>query len=169
MTQEKYETTEREFWIEDEELNIDLKGDLEFLEKEDFPTGELRYEAYRKGEKLHGPSFFYSKSGQLLSQTWYYEGTKIGKVRRYYPTGQLYSLERYVDGVFHLAQEYFYLDGSLKTLIHFDKGVFDGETKLFWPDGIVKRLTVFSHGKKQVDEFYDEEGNLIGDFERSLS
>ncbi len=169
MSRDKYEKIGKQFRILDEELGIDLEGNLEFSEKEHFPDGQLRFESYRKEEKLHGPSIYYDKSGQILSETWYFEGGKVGKVYRFFSTGELYSLERFVKGVPHLAQEYYYLDGTLKTIIHYEKGVFHGETKLFWPDGTLKRHAVFSNGKKQSDEFYDEEGHLIGDTKKALS
>lgn len=163
MTQDRYESKGEEFWIVDEELDLDLKGKIETIEKDHFVTGELRYLAGRKGELLHGPSTYYNQAGQPISETWYFEGVKVGKSRRFYPTGQLYSMERFVEGAFHLAQEYYYLDGCLKTLIHYKNGQFHGETKLFWPDGTLKRRCHFSHGKQEgEDEIFDEEGRRIG-------
>lgn len=161
MTRDTYAVEGNVFFVIDQELGIDLKGELEFLDQERFPTGEVRYETYRKEEKLHGPSFFYHKEGQLLSEAWFYEGRPLGKVRRYYPTGELYSVERYAKGVLHLLQEYFYLDGSPKTRILYCKGLLDGKTELFWPGGMPKRVTVYAKGKRQSDHFYDEQGEEI--------
>lgn len=169
MKQEVYEVNEKEFWIVDEELGIDLRSEIEFVDRGYFPKGEIRYETFRKGEKLHGPSTFYGEAGEILSHAWFYEGMKVGKAYRYYPNGQIYSIEKFVNGVSHLEQQYFYLDGTLKTTIGFDRGIFHGETKLFWPDGILKRKCSFSHGEKEEDQFYDEEGSLIGATETAIS
>ncbi len=169
MKEQRYEIDEKEFWIVDEELGIDLHGELEFVDRGHFPTGELRYETHRKGEKLHGSSTFYGQMGEVLSLAWFYEGKKQGRAHRYYPNGEIYSVERFLDGVPHLAQQYYYLDRTLKTIIHFEKGQFHGETKLFWPDGTLKRECSFTHGEKDEDRFYDEEGNLIGNTEAALS
>jgi antitoxin component YwqK of YwqJK toxin-antitoxin module len=160
MMQENYEILGEEFEIIDEELGLKIRSKLEFLDKDYFPDGNLRYETFRKGEKLHGPSTYYGNGGEILSQAWYFEGVKFGKAWRYYPNGQLYSLERFIDGKPHLKQEYYYIDGACKTIIHFDHGIYDGETKLFWPDGTLKRECLFHQGKKENDKFYDENGNL---------
>lgn len=160
MKQRRYEIFGETFEIVDEELNLYIRSDLEFLDKEYFPDGSIRYETYRKGEKLHGPSTFYGIGGEILSQAWYFEGVKVGRSLRYYPNGRLYCIERYVKGKPHLAQEYYYLDGSLKTKIHFDHGVYHGETQLFWPDGALKRECVFRQGHKESDQFYDESGKM---------
>lgn len=159
---ERYERSSTHFWIQDEELGIDLSSSLGEEEKGHFPSGELQFICYRKNQELHGPSTFYTPSKGILSLTWYVEGKKTGKAYRYYPDGQLYSLERFVEGVPHLAQEYYYIDGLLKSLISYKQGEFHGTTKLFWPDGLVKRETHFTEGKKEKGEkIYDEEGKLI--------
>lgn len=167
--QSRYEVEGNSFWIFDEELDIDLKGELEFLDKETFPTGEVRYETYRKEDKLHGPSYFYDKSGGLLSESWFYEGIPVGKVRRYYPNGDLYCIERYVEGAPHLTQEYFYLDGTIKTVIEYNHGTLNGKVLLYWPDGNLKRESHFENGERIRDQFFDEEGNEIFAASRSLS
>lgn len=161
MMREKYEVEGNSFTIFDEELGIDVIGELEFLDKETFPNGQIRYQSYRKGDKLHGPSLFYHKEGQLLSEAWFYEGIAIGKVHRYYPNGNLYCIERYAQGVYHLAQEYYYLDGSKKTITHYDLGVLNGKTELFWPDGTLKRRTLYANGQRESDHFYDEKGERL--------
>jgi len=160
MTRENYEIIGEEFEIIDDELEIKIRSKLEFLDKDCFPDGSLRYETYRKGEKLHGPSTYYGKNGEILSRSWFYEGKKVGKTWRYYPNGKLYGLERFVDGVPHLVHEYYYIDGSVKTIIPFGKGKYHGKTQLFWPDGSRKRECLFEMGQKIEDRFYNEKGIL---------
>lgn len=169
MKREIYEVGEKSFSIVDDELEIDLESEFEFVDRGHYPSGEVRYETHRKGEKLHGPSTYYGKMGEILSQSWYYEGAKVGKAYRYYPNGEIYSIERYVDGLPHGLQEYFYLDHTVRTTISFERGKFHGETRLLWPDGKLKRSCLFSHGEKVDDKFYDEQGNLIGATEAALS
>lgn len=169
MKREIYGINEKEFWIYDDELEIDLRSEIEFVDRDHYPKGEIKYETYRKGEKLHGPSIFYGELGEVLSEGWFYEGMRVGKAYRYYPHGQVYSIEKYVDGIPHLDQQYFYPDGGTKTLIQFQRGKFHGETKLFWPDGMLKRVCTFSQGEKLDDQFYDKKGNLIGATETALS
>jgi len=168
--QERYERNKNQFWVVDQELEIELSGEITSFEKDHYTSGQLRYQNSRKGEALHGPSIFYNESGKVISETWYFEGEKVGKVRRYYPTGQLYSLERFVDGEFHLAQEYYFLDGSLKTITHYKEGQLHGETKLFWPDGTLKRHVRFIEGVQDgEDQIFDEEGRQIGQSANPLS
>ncbi len=160
--EKKYERVADRFSIVDQELGINLDGEIEFEEKDFFPNGTLRYLCCRTGDKLHGPSLFYSASGALLSETWFFEGNKVGRAHRFYPTGELYSLEHFVQGVPHLAHSYYYLDGQIKTLINYAHGLLDGETKLYWPDGKLKRFCTFAQGEKVGEEhFYDEEGRAI--------
>lgn len=159
---ERYEISATHFWIQDEELCLDLSSPVGVEEKELFPSGELQFICYRKNRQLHGPSTFYTPSQKVLSLTWYFEGKKIGKAYRYYPNGELYSVERFREGEPHLMQEYYYLGGLLKALVSYRHGEFHGTTKLFWPDGLLKRETHFSQGKKEKGEkMYDEEGRCL--------
>lgn len=169
MTQDKYEVEGDTFLIQDQELDLDLEGSLEFLERETYPTGEVRFETYRKGEQLHGPSYFYDKHGGLLSESWFFEGIAVGKVKRYYPSGALYCIERFVEGAPHLLQEYFYLDGSVKTQVPYVHGQIDGKVVLYWPDGTLKRESTYEKGTCVTDRFYDENGEEMHEAERALS
>lgn len=169
MMQEKYEIEGKTFWIYDDELELNLEGQLEFLESDTYPNGQVRFETYRKDDKLHGPSYFYGKNGRLLSEAWFFEGVAEGKVKRYYPSGDSYCIERYVGGVLHLLQEYFYLDGSIKTQIPYNRGRIDGTVFLFWPDGTQKRESVYEKDTLLRDVFYNEQGNEIFETARSLS
>lgn len=166
--QDKYAIEGKFFWICDQELDIDLEGEIEFLDTDTYPTGEVRYESYRKEDKLHGPSYFYGPGGNLLSEAWFFEGVNVGKVIRYYPSGELYCIERYVEGLPHLLQEYFYLNQSVKTHIVYDRGKLDGCVYLYWPDGTLKRKSEYAQGTSLSDRYYDERGEEIFESSRSL-
>lgn len=160
MKQEVYEMHEKFFTITDEELGIHLTG---ILEKQVLTTEEnSQQECYYSAGQLHGPSKYFTKEGNLLSLTWFYQGKKEGKLLRYYQSGQLYCIERYLEGNPHLTQEYFYREGQKKTLIQYDHGKYHGKIQLFWPHGILKRECIFISGVKiGCDKMYDEQGNLV--------
>ena len=147
---ERYEIQGEMFWVIDPELGIEHHERLGVCEKSD---GHI---CYRKSKDLHGPSVFYGPRSEVLSLTWYVEGKKVGKVRRYYLNGQLYALERYVEGVCHGEQEYYYLNGTLKTKIPYNRGCLEGEVLLYWPSGKLKRRGLYSQGEKQEEVFFDE-------------
>lgn len=166
----QYTLEKGNFHLHDEELGLDIQSELGEEEKGYFPGGQLRYILYRKSGQLHGPSLFFNEQGDLLSETWFLEGKKMGKVLRYYAGGKLYCIERFVEGVYHLEQEYYYLDGQIKTLISYRMGKLHGKAKLFWPSGMLKREAHFSEGELDSEEkFYNEEGELVGKTEKSLS
>jgi len=151
----RYEVKSDRFYIVDEELGLNIESELGEIEEKAPGTT-----CYRKDGQLHGPSTFFSESGQVLSKTWYFEGKKVGRLIRYYPNGQVYATLRYVDGKPHSLQEYFYLDGTKKTVISYRDGVYHGETILYWPDGKPKRRCEYKHGEKLNDTFYNEHGQL---------
>jgi len=111
-----------------------------------YPGGKLEMECFYLSGLLHGPSRFYSTSGECLSETWFIKDQKEGKASSYYLSGQMCALERFKGGVMHGAQEYFYEDGSVKSILPYQEGRIEGEVTLFWPSGKKKRRLAFKGG-----------------------
>lgn len=143
-------------YVQTHTIQMDLSGGF-YLEKDQvrdgqalllYPDGKSKMECYYLKGFLHGPSSFFSETGQLLAKSWFYEGKQEGKSFWYYPSGQLYSIQRYRRGQWHLLQEYYYKSGKLKSSIHYQNGHLDGEVRLYFSDGTLKRTRQFSQGKK---------------------
>jgi len=134
MPQPRYELKGSRFWIVDEELGIDVSGEV---------------------AELHGPSMQYGPGGVLLSESWFFHGKKMGRVLRYALDGSLLSREGFVEGVPHLMQEHFYPGGGVRARVPYNMGVLEGTVELFWQNGALKRKGHYVSGKLQEEEFFD--------------
>ncbi len=101
---------------------------------------------------INGLSEFKSKSGQLLSRSWYNKGKKIGKCWHYYANGQLAALLRYHEGKLQGTQIYFYPNGQKKTELNTKNGIYDGSQVLYYPNGSLKRELFYINGDKEGTE-----------------
>lgn len=104
--------------IEDPELAISLQG--------------------HSHHELHGPSRFYSASGQLLSEAWFFDGQRQGRMRQYYTSGALCSLQCFKNDQREGVQEYYNEDGTLRTRLHFYQGHLR-TALIYGPNGAIKR------------------------------
>lgn len=160
----RYELIENQFWIVDDELQLNLTSTVGEAEKTASSV------CYKQGGELHGPSMYYGASSQLLSLTWYWKGEKTGRSIRYYASGALASIERFVQGKKHLRQEYYAENQTLTAMVSYQRGELDGVTHLFWPSGRLKRESHFLNGTLQEEElFLDEEGNRLGEMANTVS
>lgn len=164
---DKYEIAKGFYTLIDKELGIHLHAPFALLpERQFFPSGALQAEVYTQKGLLHGPSSFCSEAGVLLSQSWFYEGVRQGKLRQYYASGKLYSLQRYKNGERQGKQEFYYEEGGVKTLLIYESGKLHGEIILYWPTGKIKRSSHFVHGKQEGwDRIWDEKGILVDEVE----
>lgn len=128
-----------------------------------YPEGTVKGEFFYIKGQLHGPSTFYSRRGNLLAQSWFLNGVRIGKSRQFYADGSLYSLQRYnAKGQLHGKQEYYYPTGILKTVMNYSEGLLNGELKLYYPSGQIKREQNLVQGKLHGKEsVWSEEGKQI--------
>lgn len=161
----RYELESGILRVVDKELGIELSeayDTAKFCMKQEIKEGGV-YHLYCMLEgKLHGPSLFYEANGTLLSSSWFYQGSRIGKVRQYYSSGALYASLGFKGGKREGAHEYYYPNGKLRTVMHYTKGRLDKELILFWPSGKTKRHLQFNEGKKcGTESFWDEEGKLV--------
>lgn len=161
----RYELQSGILSVVDQELGIELSEAYDtskFCMKKEVKSDGI-YHLYCLLEgKLHGPSLFYETNGTLLSSSWFYRGSRIGKVRQYYSSGALYASLGFKEGKREGVHEYYYPNGKLRTLMHYTNGCLDKELILFWPNGQKKRHLCFNQGKKQGKEsFWDEEGNPV--------
>ncbi|MEC7839950.1 MAG: 6-hydroxymethylpterin diphosphokinase MptE-like protein [Chlamydiota bacterium] len=142
---EKYHSKGDTFTIFDPALGIDIKG------------------TFSKGDGLNGPSRFYHENGQLLSETWFYMGKKVGRSETYYPSGKCYSITHYVDGNLHGPQDYYFEDGKRRSHLNYKNGVLDGPVYLFYENGQLKREIFYNRGKRSGAEIlWSYDGKKIG-------
>ena len=113
----------------------DLNGKCELH----YSTGEKKMETHYLNGKLHGPSIFYGKNGNILAQSWFVKGKRQGKTYYYYPSGEIHSLHRFRDDLLDGKQEYYFSDGRLKSLLSYKMGKLDGEQTLYYQSGEIKK------------------------------
>jgi len=153
--------------IYDSELGLDYEEAFWPRDTEDFiqlnyEDGKLKYAAYRKDGKLHGPSTFFSKEGKVLCLSWYLNGKITGKSWQYHLDGSLRSLQRFIQGNPHGVQEYFYPDGKKRSIIPYDYGLLEGTVELYFPSGRLERELQFKEGLRHgSDRIYNENGLMI--------
>jgi antitoxin component YwqK of YwqJK toxin-antitoxin module len=158
---ERYEFEHGFLRVIDDELGLHLETPFNYEgeSKTFYPSGKLKSVCYYKDLDLHGPSFFYSEEGMLLSQSWFFFGKQQGKMKQYYSSGKIYSLQQFKDGKREGKQEYYFEEGGLKSFMFYHNGTLHGETLLYHPTGKLKRKTCFSNGAKTgEDKIWDEEG-----------
>jgi len=156
----------KEFNITEPELNIKLSETFPNVEEEKklYPCSALQSLCYYQNGRLHGPSCYFSQSGQLLSETWFWQGKKEGAARFFYQSGSLYAKFLFRNGIKTNTQEYFYETGQLKTSETYKEGLLHGKVLLYWPSGQLKRSSHFIHGKRSdEDQIWNEKGILLVD------
>lgn len=164
-------------------INKGLSGSIKevYLTKEGIKHGEKKL-YYEKGRpraemfyyegKLHGPSIYYSKDGQILSESWFYKGIKQGIVKLYYLSGKLYALQSFKDGVREKKQLYYHENKNIKTCLFYKNGLLEGEVILYWPSGKVRRKCFYLEGKKEgIDQIFNDKGLLIlsGEYKANIA
>ncbi|MEM1283683.1 MAG: 6-hydroxymethylpterin diphosphokinase MptE-like protein, partial [Chlamydiota bacterium] len=160
------------------EKNDDYVKEI-FMEYEEEPDGQylcfneeclLEGEMYYSNGILHGPSTFYSETGDILSRSWYINGKKEGKSWQRYDAEKLYSLQRFQNGVWNGLQEYFYKNGYLKSSLNYKNGELNGPVKLHYRNGFLKRELNFVDGKLDgIERYYAFNGKLIWEANYSAS
>lgn len=161
---ERYFYDDQSLNIYDPEMGLEVEEEFKPDEKItlNYPEGGLKKLQFKLGGKLHGPSYFYSKEGSVLSETWFHQGKRIGKAWTYYLEGPLHSIKRYVDGKREGKQEYYYPNGQLKTSLNYVDNLLDGEVKLYHSNGQLKRELTFSHGKRKgMERIWNVIGTLL--------
>jgi antitoxin component YwqK of YwqJK toxin-antitoxin module len=149
-----FEQTETHLTILVPELQIDLQG-----------PGPFKIVRTNDNEQsfqdnvLHGASRWFTPTGQLLGEHWFWKGLQVGIGREYYASGALYRVERFRSGLKQGVQEAYYEQGALKTKEVYIEGLLHGEALLYWPSGQLKRRAQFAQGKKIADEIWDEDGH----------
>ncbi len=156
----------------DEELAIDLEEshDATHFVIERQLTGSDTYHFFSLLDgALHGPSFFYTLDGRLLSCAWFFRGMRYGRVQQYYPTGMLYASLGFKMGKRQGEHRYYYPDGTLRTLMHYTEGRLEKELILFWPNGQKKRHVELGQGiNNRKETFWDESGKISKELHRSF-
>jgi antitoxin component YwqK of YwqJK toxin-antitoxin module len=165
-SEEKYAFEEGWLTLRDPECDLDIREEyrpsrsLEMKENDEpsdqpwegkvqWKDGQqrLKAEQYYRDNQLHGPSTFFGSEGQVLAQSWFIHGKRVGKTWQYDLEGRVSSLLRFKEGKLHGKQEYYFPNGFLKTLMHYVDGELEGEVQLYYPSGQLKRELHFSKGK----------------------
>jgi antitoxin component YwqK of YwqJK toxin-antitoxin module len=132
------------------------------IRKESYPDGRIKIEQYDLEDKLHGPSTYYSKEGNVLSRHWFLNGLQQGKASKYYQNGALASIQQFSDGQWDGRQEYYYPQGKIKTILNYSKGLLHGAVQLFYPNGQLQRELNFVEGKRHGhDSLWNELGLMV--------
>ncbi|MBA3815976.1 MAG: DUF115 domain-containing protein [Parachlamydiaceae bacterium] len=105
-----------------------------------YPNGLKKEELFYREGHLHGPSTFWTESGQVLAKSWFLNGQQLGKSCWHYPSGALYSLQRYQGNQWNGQQEFYYQNGCLKSLMSYEEGQIVGEPLLLNEDGSSARV-----------------------------
>jgi len=149
--------------IVDPELELDIHEKAEVLHHTDKDEdGNVRWDYFRAGQELHGPSRFLSKNGDLLSESWFLHGKQIGKSRQYYASGRLYGLRRYRHGEPDGKQEYYFENGQLNTVFSYKGGRLEGAVCLYSPDGVLIRELHYREGKRHgTERLWDHRRTLL--------
>lgn len=147
--------------IVDPELHLNLNekaSSICHVEEDD----SIRWEYYRAGGELHGPSRYYTKSGQLLSEAWFSHGKKVGKCVQYYASGRLYSIQRYLNDQPEGKQEYFYENGAVNTTFSFHKGRLEGVVSIYHSNQQLLRELHYHNGLRDgMERLWDHQGTLL--------
>lgn len=149
--------------IKDPDLDIDIEETAEVthhVEKDE--DGSVRWDYFRTGEELHGPSRFFDKNGQLLSETWFSHGKQEGKSRQYYASGRLYSLRRYRQDEPEGKQEFYFENGVLNTSVCYVKGRLDGAVSIYNSAGVLVRELYYRQDKRHgTERLWDHRRTLL--------
>jgi antitoxin component YwqK of YwqJK toxin-antitoxin module len=153
--------TEQELVIVEGDCNLLSKGPF-IVTKTYFANGALKSEAHYQHEHLHGRSCFYTEEGQILSESWFWQGKRVSVCLQFYPSGAPYAVLFYKTGEKEGKQVYFYENGQKKTGEEFSLGKLHGASILYWPNGQIKREAFFRQGVRHgMDRMFDEQGNLL--------
>ena len=88
-----------------------------------YDNDKIEYKSSYNNNKLDGPTYYYSKSGNLISYTEYKEGFFHGLSRLYYANGQLRVESTYLYGHIDGQENHYYLNGKLKLRNIYDYGI----------------------------------------------
>jgi antitoxin component YwqK of YwqJK toxin-antitoxin module len=160
-----------------EDLTLDLAIDESFdpyLPQEQvkiyYPEStQLKQSSFYLEGQLHGPSYFYSPQGVLLTESWFQRGKKQGRWSRYYLSGALYCLLGYRENLLEGKQEYFYEDGYPYVIMHYKKGLLEGPVSIYYPHGPLKRELHYQEGKRHgLERLWNAQEKLIMECEYSF-
>lgn len=151
--------------IHDPEMGLEIKRTLSEgtyrTHQIDYANGQIQREWTVSDRKLEGPWSYYSDKGILLSRSWFVQGVRQGKAKKYYTNGALYCIQRFKDGLEEGQQIYYYPHGQIKTQISYQKGVLNGDVKLYYPNGQLKREFHYAQGKRQdAERMWSSAGQL---------
>ena len=76
VLRQKYATLQEEVFQLNYAEQIDPSLDVQ---KSFYPSGAIKTKVHYKEGRLHGPSLFFTEEGQLLAQSWFWEGLKEGE------------------------------------------------------------------------------------------
>lgn len=150
VTEGTYEFKNHELIIQDSNLNISIKTTFTPTEKSEYyPNNTLKFSSfYNENNQLQGPSRYFSEEGQLLAESWFFQGKRVGESKAYHKSGTLYSIQRYKDDLLEGKQEFYYPNGSLHIETHYKHGCLDGDVKIYEKNGALKREIQYQSGKR---------------------
>lgn len=119
-------------------------------------------EQQMKDGLLDGLSIFTSKSGQVLSRSWFEKGLREGFSELYYMSGNLFAKKEFKHGLPDGLHQFYYEDGTLKSSIAYSQGKLHGHVLLYYPSGKLKRELGFKAGMREgIERMWTEEGQVL--------
>ena len=138
------------------------EGLVRWIKKDD--EGHPLFIAHAFGGNFHGPLVHYFSNHHIASKAWYYQGIRIGRCEKYYPSGKPYSVEQFSLLGEKIMFKSWYESEQTKTNIPYKKGRVDGTVELYWPSGQIKRICECRQGLKEGrEQIWDDQGFLKED------
>lgn len=162
-SEDVYVFNDSEYRIVDNKLGIHFSESApeSSVETLFYPSGQTKMETYYRDGMLHGPARFYDEEGNVLSESWFAEGRRLGRMRTYHLGGALHSERYYSQGAKVGVHRYFYEDGAPRSILPYAKGKLSGLVTLYHPGGILARRLTYHNGVREgLEEIWDQSGQL---------
>ncbi len=118
------------------------------------------FESYWEGSFNHYERLFYQHSGHEAEPF-------TGLVYELYPDGSLHGYSYYVSGYQENVDAEFYPNGQIRSYTNFQKSECRALVLKWFENGQLKEITqLTNHSRNQKTVEYDEQGNIIGQYEK---
>lgn len=133
------------------------------MEREFYPSGELKAEATFKNGVQHGDYRIYYENGKLEEKGRYENGKLVDTVYSYYPSGVLEMKSPKLDSLIRVVTTAYYPSGKLKSKVNIVIDIKRGEGYLYYEENEILKAYLYYAENEEVTyrRDYDELGNLI--------
>ena len=139
------------------------KGSWKFYSDNGILNGEGDYSE----DKANGEYRAFYETGEVLSEATYKLDTLHGYYKSFFPDGQMQSQGWYMDGLQHGEWRHYFPDGNLQAKKFFHQGDFHDMQEFYGVDGKITSTLFYNFGEVLTESFYDPEGNLFEEIDRT--